>query len=142
MAFTGPLEDRIFIRELQESLADVINRKAKDEWLAFWSDDGVWIAGTLVAKGKKEIYDQWESFYSPFNPARMNETRFYRATPAAIVIDGHKAKGRSYIEVLVIYAGTLTQKIYYHSCDEDYIKRDGKWLILRRQSSRFHPRNI
>ena len=55
MPFIGPLEDRISIREFQESFADVINRKARDVWLEFWTDDAVWVTGGLTAKGKEEI---------------------------------------------------------------------------------------
>lgn len=142
MAFIGPLEDRIYIRELQESFADAINRKAKEEWLTFWADDGVWIAGALSATGKSEIADQWEKFYSPFNPSRNNETRFYRSTPAEIIINEFSASARSYIEVLIIYSGTLTQKLYYYVCEEKFIYRDNKWMITHRQTSRFHPREI
>lgn len=139
MAFIGPLEDRIRIRELQESFADAINRKAKEEWLTFWADDAVWVTGGLTAKGKQEIFDQWEKFYSPFNPNRNNETRFYKSTPAALTIDANSAWGRSYLEVLVIFTGS--QKIFYYTCDELYIRQNDKWLIVRRQSSKFHPRD-
>lgn len=115
MPFIGPLEDRISIREFQESFADVINRKARDVWLEFWTDDAVWVTGGLTAKGKEEILNQWDKFYSPFNTTRNNETRFYKAMPAALTIDDDKALGRSYIEVLILYAGTVEPEELFSS---------------------------
>lgn len=140
MNFKGPLEDRIYIRELQESFGDAINRKDKIEWLALWDDNAEWVAGNQTAVGKANISMQWELFYSPFNPSRNNETRFYRSTPAALNVTDSTALGRFYIEVLIIYGGTLAQKTYFYLCEETYLKKDNHWLITSRMSSRIHPR--
>ena len=46
MAFTGPVEDRLLIRELMGSYADVVFRWDKDVWLACWAE-AVRSTGTL-----------------------------------------------------------------------------------------------
>ena len=42
MPFTGPLEDRIAIREMYDSYADGANRMDRAMWLSVWANDAVW----------------------------------------------------------------------------------------------------
>ena len=42
MPFTGPLEDRVAIRELYDVYADGANRMDRAAWLAPWAVDAVW----------------------------------------------------------------------------------------------------
>ena len=42
MAFTGPLEDRIAIRELLETYADAVCHVDAEGWGATWAEDGTW----------------------------------------------------------------------------------------------------
>ena len=39
MAFTGPLEDRIAIRELLETYADAVCRVDAEAWGSTWAED-------------------------------------------------------------------------------------------------------
>ena len=59
MAFSGPLEDRVAIRELMDTYADAICRVDPDDYAACWADEGaVWSIpwypqiGTIEGKDK------------------------------------------------------------------------------------------
>ena len=41
MPFTGPLEDRIAIREMYDTYADGANRMDRSTWLGSFAEDGV-----------------------------------------------------------------------------------------------------
>ena len=38
--FSGPIEDRLGIRELFDSYGDAVTRNALDDYLACWTEDG------------------------------------------------------------------------------------------------------
>ena len=42
MAYEGPIEDRLAIRERIEAYSDAVFRHDADAWIANWCEDAVW----------------------------------------------------------------------------------------------------
>ena len=68
MISSGPLEDRLMIRELVESYNDAVMRFDGDAWAANWTDDATWVlAGMGEFTGKANFYPVWQGAMSGFS---------------------------------------------------------------------------
>jgi uncharacterized protein (TIGR02246 family) len=125
MAFEGPIEDRLAIRERIDSYCDAVFRKDPEDWIACWAEEGVWrLPGSEVA-GRDNIKAAW------INAMSRYELAGFYASPGHIEVDGGSAVVRAYtqenlqtvdggfIKIIGSYADTL-------------VKRDGAWLFTSR----------
>ena len=60
MISSGPVEDRLAIRELVESYNDAVMRFDGEAWAANWTDDGTWDTGQGELTGKDVFYPAWQ----------------------------------------------------------------------------------
>ena len=135
MTFTGPFEDRLANQELVMAYADAVTNRDADAWGALWAEDGVWIlptsAATAKVVGRGSIVAAWTSAMKNFpNLAAV-------ASLGAVDIRGDFATGRAYPRELVINADGTTR----HDTgryDDEYVKRDGRWLFKSRTYTRLH----
>jgi len=136
MAFTGPVEDRLAIRELIEGYADAVCQADAAAWGALWAEDGVWEMpdypqfGTIT--GKEPIVSMWQAAMAQY-PGVL-----FVATPGAIVVTGNDAVARSYTSE--VYDDKQTGKTTRDRglYDDLLVKRDGKWLFKRRRFKKLH----
>ena len=67
MISSGPLEDRIAIRELVESYNDAVMRFDGDAWADNWRDDATWhLPGVGPVNGKENFFPVWQQAMSAF----------------------------------------------------------------------------
>ena len=67
MSFTGPIEDRLAIRETGEAYADAVFRRDAGAWAATWAQDARWdLAGTVV-EGRDAIVQLWTGAMAGFS---------------------------------------------------------------------------
>mgnify|MGYP001183638017 CR=1 FL=1 len=69
MAFTGPMEDRLAIRELYDAYADGANRMDRAAWLAPWAPDAVWKCHYFERHGIEAIAAQYDEIMAPVTTA-------------------------------------------------------------------------
>ena len=138
MSFTGPIGDRLEIRELQEMYADAVNRRNLQDWLQLWTKNGVWIVAGKEYAGIEEMATKWKDFYAGYNLERGNLTRFFSSTPGAIVIEAEQAVARVYLSLLIA-DGTSKEATHIYASEDQYLKFEGKWLLTRREARRIHP---
>lgn len=125
MTFTGPLEDRLAIRELLETYADAVFRRDAEAWGATWAADGVWMLMGMEVRGRDTIVAAWKQAMSAFEVAA-----FY-ATPGALAVAGDRADGRCYtIEVLKAQDGSIRRISGRY--DDSFVKVDGHWRFAAR----------
>jgi ketosteroid isomerase-like protein len=136
MAFTGPLEDRVAVRELIESYADAVTRRDVDAWAALWDEDASWSMPDLGAgvelAGKATIVSSWVEMMAQYHgPADAPWAFSFVSALASIAIDGDRASaGSTSIEAFADRDGrTLHLKGRY---DDTLIRRDGRWLFAQR----------
>lgn len=128
MNFTGPLEDRIAIRELHDTYADAGFRGEMEQWLNCFAEDCVWITPFGEMRGKEQLKGMWDQIWST-----MGALGFFTVM-GAIEIDGEKATDRAYIREIFLAKDGAMQKLVGRY-DDDLVKVDGAWKFARRDYS-------
>ena len=129
MSFTGPIEDRLMIRELMDGYADAITRVDVDAYAACWADEGAvwsipWYPEIGTLEGKARIIETWVEAMKTF--AGDN----FVMTPGSIEVDGATAKVTAYTsEVFDIGETIFRDRGYY---EDECVKVDGRWYFRKR----------
>ncbi len=122
--FTGPLEDRVAIRELHDQYSDAVCRIDAKDWGAVWAEDAKWNLMGMQVEGRDAIVGLWTQAMSAF------EAVSFLSIPASIEIDGDTASGRCQThEILKTAEGTRMVGGLYH---DTFVKQDGVWLYASR----------
>ena len=86
MISSGPVEDRLAIRELVESYNDAVMRFDGDAWQANWRDDATWcLPGAGDITGKANFFPVWQGAMAGFSFVG------FFASAGPIVVDGDTA---------------------------------------------------
>ena len=134
MPFTGPVEDRLAIRELLEAYADAVVRNDAEAWSATFAEDAEWALpdypeiGTTT--GKAAIVAMWVEAMKQY-PGIL-----FQAWPGSIEVEGNEARMVSYTAE-VFDQGDVTvrdQGAYEDTC----VKIDGRWLFKSRSFRKLH----
>ena len=125
MAFSGPTEDRIAIRELYDTYADASARASLETFLSCWTDDGQWNTHLFSRAGKAELHEQWETLWTGFDKVA------FLGSVLSIEIDGDEAAVRSLAHEIVALKGGGVFKLagLYH---DRVVRRGGRWLFQKR----------
>lgn len=126
MAFTGPTEDRLLIRELYDRYADASCRMDRADWLACWTDDAAWWTHYFDVSGKAAIATTYDGLMGNV------ETTVFFAQVGSIEVVGEAATVRAYAqERLVFKDGGGNHRLVGRY--EDELRRDGfDWRFARR----------
>ncbi len=128
--FSGPLEDRIAIRELLESYADAVNRVDADLWGALWAEDSHWDLSHYPELGIVDGRDAIVSLWKQAMPAYPGLS--FMVGIGSILIDGDTARVRSYISEVYEEPGTAKDKRARAQYDDTLVKEGGRWLFRSR----------
>ncbi len=126
MISSGPLEDRIAIRELIESYNDAVMRLDVDAWASNWDDDGVWsLPGMGEVTGKDKIVPLWQQAM-----ARLEVDGFF-ASAGPIIVTGDRATATWYQQEFLRPKDGARQFVIGEYADE-YVKQGGRWYFAKR----------
>lgn len=142
MAFTGPLEDRLAIRELMSTHAHGVMTQDAAIWSTIWADDASWglpeypDLGDFV--GKAAIVAGWIESMKVYGLDNMAKPMVYFMEPGAIEVDGDRATAVAWTHEL--YQDPANgQLVRGHGRYDDRLeKRDGTWLFTRRDYRIIH----
>ena len=126
MISSGPVEDRLMIRELVESYNDAVMRFDADAWGANWTEDAVWNlpgAGDMV--GKATIVGAWQQAMSGFSFVG------FFASAGPIVVEGDNATGTWYQQEFLHQKDGGKRNVTGKYSDT-YVKQDGRWYFAKR----------
>jgi ketosteroid isomerase-like protein len=125
MISSGPLEDRLAIRELVESYNDAVMRFDADAWGANWADDGVWALPQAEVAGKANIVPMWQQAMSSFS-----FVGFY-ASAGPIVVTGDTAHATWYQQEFLHQKDGVKRNMT-GQYEDDYVKKGGRWFFKKR----------
>lgn len=129
---SGPIEDRLAIRELVESYNDAVMRFDADDWAANWTDDATWVlpgAGELT--GKATFVPVWQAAMANF------EFVGFFASAGPIHVDGDQASGIWYQQEFLHQKDGVKRTVTGRYQDA-YVRADGRWFFARRDYSVLH----
>ena len=125
MAFVGPIEDRLAIRERIDAYCDAVFRRDADDWIACWAPDAVWKLPSMEVSGHEAMRPAWIGAMSAYK-----FTGFF-GNPGHIVVDGDTAEARTYTtEHLEKTDGSFMR--IYGAYDDKLVKLDGAWVFASR----------
>jgi ketosteroid isomerase-like protein len=126
MSFSGPMEDQLAIRALNDSYCDAVFRRDPVAWGANWADDASWnLMGDDIV-GRAAIVTLWEGAMAGFGFVA------FFAQMGALRVDGDHAEGTVYThEVLEVGDGSVSRPVGRY--DDRYVRRGGQWLFLERR---------
>jgi uncharacterized protein (TIGR02246 family) len=126
MISSGPVEDRLAIRELVDSYNDAVMRFDADAWAANWTDDAVWsLPGMGEVKGKAAFFPMWKQMMAGFSFVG------FFASAGPIVVTGDTARGTWYQQEFLHQHDGVNRAIT-GQYEDDYVKRDGRWFFQKR----------
>ena len=123
--FTGPMEDRLAIRELHETYGDGVVRFDAETWGSVWAEDADWDFMGLELKGREAIVQTWLGAMANFDAVS------FQCVPAAIEVDGDKATSRCQTQEVLKGKDGSTRMLGGLYTDE-LEKRDGRWVYTKR----------
>jgi uncharacterized protein (TIGR02246 family) len=129
---SGPLEDRIAIRELVESYNDAVMRFDPIDWGANWAEDGVWsLPGRSEVKGRDKIVPFWTAVMGAI------EVDGFFASAGTITVTGDTAHATWYQQEFLRDKPTdaatpATRRFVIGEYTDDYVKQSGRWFFAKR----------
>lgn len=131
MTYSGPIEDRLAVRELIEAYSDAVARRDADAWEQTWTQDAVWDLAGHIVEGREAILQTWLGAMSTF------EFVAFYATPGAIEIIGDKAQARVWVSEVLIPKGEPLKHV--QGAYEDELSKDnGIWKFTKRSYRILH----
>lgn len=134
MAFTGPAEDRLAIRELLEAYADAVTRCDPEAWGATWAEDSLWSLPDYpeigTTSGRSAIVAMWVEAMKQY-PGIM-----FQAWPGSIEVDGDRAAMVSYSSEVYDQGGATKRDRGRY--EDQCVKIDGRWLFSHRVFTNIH----
>ena len=125
---TGPVADRLAIRELIESYNAAVIEKDAAKWIANWVDDGIWNLGGGNIEGKQRILESWLTIMAPYEYASVF------AQPIFIQVADDKGMAQWHTnERLKLYSGDEVLAVGRYK--DRYVRINGVWKIKQRDYS-------
>jgi uncharacterized protein (TIGR02246 family) len=124
--FTGPLEDRVAIAELNGTYADGVVRIDAGTWASVWADDAHWDLMGHQTEGKEAIVTFWNGAMSGL------EAVSFHCVPCMIEVTGDTARAR--VQTQEILKPKDAKARHVGGLYEDELKKiDGRWLFTSRK---------
>ena len=134
MSFTGPVEDRLAIRELLDSYSDAVCTVDAEAWGATWAEDSEWELpdypeiGRIV--GRANIVTAWKAAMAHY-PGII-----FVSSPGSIAVTADQAVVRCYTSEVYDKDGVTRRDRGRY--DDVLVKRNGQWLFKKRVFRNIH----
>jgi ketosteroid isomerase-like protein len=124
--FTGPLEDRIAIRELHETYGLGVLNADPGSWGATWAPDARWDLMGHVVEGREAIVGFWTTAMAQFAAVS------FVSIPAAIEVAGDRATGITQTHEVLRQADGAT-RVVGGAYEDRFVRLGGGWRYAERR---------
>ena len=136
------LARRVQVLEDKESIRALIlaygmahdNRDYRKFADLFAREDGEWIGGFGSAKGRVEIFELMDQMIG-HDPQANGAGTYHVMTNEQIEVDGDRASSLTKWTYYVPDEGGNPNAIYLGHYDDEFIREDGEWKFLKRETS-------
>lgn len=126
MSFTGPLEDRLAIRELIDTYGDAVIRRNADDWANCWAEDGMWVIRGREIVGRAALRETWLGAMANY------ESVGFFANPGMVDIQGDTASGRTQTLEFLVPSDGGKRRAQVGLYEDKFVKRGGRWYFASR----------
>lgn len=124
--FSGPLEDRVAIQELNGTYADGVVRADADTWATVWADDAYWNLMGMEVTGRDAIVAMWKGAMGGL------EAVSFHCVPCMIAVEGERATSRVQTQEIMRINGSKT-RVIGGLYEDELVRREGRWLFTSRK---------
>lgn len=136
MAFEGPLQDRLLIRDLVDAYSDATFRGDVEAWLACWTEDAVRSFGDHECRGKAALRAFWDQVWTTI------EKMAFFCELGALEVAGDRASGRCHTQEILFLKGGADRREVLGLYDDQLVRENGFWLFARRDYRLFDDGGI
>lgn len=123
--FTGPIEDRVAITELNGTYADGVVRIDAETWASVWADDAHWNLMGHTVDGKDAIVAMWQGAMGGLDAVS------FQCLPCMIQVTGDTATARVQTQEILKPKDGPTRHV--GGLYEDELRKvDGQWRFTKR----------
>lgn len=129
------IADRMALKDLVDTFSNLADTKEIDEQVQLFTEDAEVISyqgdrQTSHLSGRKELAERFKTFLDQFT------TVYHINGQQTVKIDGNKATGIAYAQVVLVSEknGKKTMRTQGVRYNDEYERKNGKWLISRRIS--------
>lgn len=126
MPFTGPIEDRMLIRERMSAYADSMFSQDLEGWLSHFTEDIAWRFGDSAMHGRDELRASWPNLWAPLKAMGL----FIEV--GSTEVEGDRAKAKCYSRQIFFHKDGKVVKLVGLYTDE-LVRQDGQWLFASRE---------
>ena len=142
MPFTGPLEDRILIRELMDTYSHGVMTRDADLWASTWADDAFWALPEFPDlggfTGKAAIVAGWVASMQVYGLDGAARPMVYVTTPGHIAVEGLRAEAIAYTSEIFEDPASGQLLRVRGRYDDVLEKHAGQWRFVRRTYRTLH----
>jgi uncharacterized protein (TIGR02246 family) len=126
------VEDELAIRRVLVEYAATQDAHDYAGYAALFSRDGEWVNGKSVHKGREAILRMLVDLYGTAPPGYVNSESYHITSNPQIDLHGDRATVRSRHLLVMRGPGGAPTPALAGRYEDEFIREDGKWKILRR----------
>jgi len=134
------LSDREQIRDLLHEYGRSFDERRLEDYANLFAEDGEWSAGSIVARGPAEVLAMVTKAAEAI-PAPPGCRNFHVMTNMMIEVDGDRATAWSRFSFIEPGADGSRNFSGSGVYDDELVRRNGRWMFLRRKLTGDAPRN-
>jgi len=126
------VEDELAIQRVLVDYAATQDARDYDGYVALFAENGEWVNGTTVYKGREAIRKMLVSIYGEPPSDYVNNDSYHITSNAEINIDGDRATAHSRYLLMMRGANGQPVPMLGGRYEDEFIRDNGEWKILRR----------
>lgn len=135
------LEDQAAIQRVLVEYAARIDARDYAGYADLFARDGVWQNGETVRRGRAEIQAMLSGLFGNPAPGFVNREDYHLISNPQVDVDGDRARARSRHLLIMRGENGQPQPMLSGLYEDEFIREDGEWKILRRVDNPIMPTN-